>query len=313
MKDLSGNEKEEKLVIEIEQEYERKREKNKTAKQRFLDYIIILAASFLYAVGVSLFIDPNNLAPGGVTGIAIILSRMIPLETGSLILIVNIPIIFLGMYKFGTRFIISTIFAIIMTSFFTNLLAPFGPVTNDILLAALAGSVLIAVSVGTIFKRGATTGGTDIIIKCFRLKFPHLKTGRLFFIMDAIVVIISAFVFRDIDSALYAGIAVVVTSLVMDVVLYGRDGAKLIYIISDFSAQMTDRILAELDIGVTHLKGTGAYSMKDKQIIMCVVRKPLAPRVEEIVKEEDADAFMIVTSATEIFGEGYKSYFSEKF
>lgn len=304
---------EEKLIIEIEQEYERKREESKTAKQIFLDYVIIFAASILYAVGVSLFVDPNNLAPGGVTGIAIILNRMIPLETGTLILLINIPIIFLGMYKFGIRFIISTIFAIAMTSFFTNMLASFGPATNDVLLAALAGGVMIAVSVGIIFKRGATTGGTDIIIKCLRLKFPHLKTGRLFFILDAIVVIISAFVFRDVDSALYAAITVVVTSLVMDVVLYGRDGAKLLYIISDHSTTITDRLLAELDIGVTHLNGTGAYSGKEKQIIMCVVRKPLEPRVEEIVKEEDEDAFMIITSATEIFGEGYKSYFSEKF
>ncbi len=313
MKESQRLDDEEKLIIEIEQEYERKREESKTVKQILLDYLIIFAASFLYAVAVSLFVDPNNLAPGGVTGIAIILNRVIPLETGTLIMIINIPIIFLGMYKFGIRFIVSTIFAIVMTSFFTNLLAPFGPATNDVLLAALAGSVMIAVSVGTIFKRGATTGGIDIIIKCLRLKFPHLKTGRLFFIFDAIVVIISAFVFRDVDSALYAAIAVVVTSLVMDVVLYGRDGAKLLYVISDNSTTITDRLLAELDIGVTHLNGTGAYSGKDKQIIMCVVRKPLEPRVEEIVKEEDEDAFMIITSATEIFGEGYKSYFSEKF
>ena len=138
----------------------------------------------IYGAAVSLFIDPNDLAPGGVTGIAILLSRAIPLETGTLILLINVPIVLLGVWKFGVRFIISTFYAIAMTSLFTNLLASFGAATDDILLAALAGSVLIAVSIGTIFKRGATTGGTDIIIKCLRLKFPHLKTGALFFITD---------------------------------------------------------------------------------------------------------------------------------
>lgn len=303
---------EDKYIAEIEQEYEKKREEKKNIKQRILDYLIITVASFTYAVGVSQFMDPNSLAPGGVTGISIILNRILPVETGTLIMIINIPIILLGVWKFGVKFIISTFYSIAMTSLFTNLLAPLGAATNDVLLAALAGSVIIAASIGVIFKRGATTGGTDIVIKCLRLKFPHMKTGMLFFLTDVFVVVISAVVFRNIDSALYAGIAVVVTSLVLDVVLYGRDGAKLIYIISDASEKITDRLLAELDIGATYLNGEGAYSGKEKQIIMCVVRKPLAPRVEEIVKEEDSDAFMIVTSAAEIFGEGYKSYFSEK-
>lgn len=305
-------EKEELKIIEAEQEYEIKREENKTLRQRLVDYLVITLASFVYAAGISLFIDPNNLAPGGVTGISIILNRIVPLETGTLILIINIPIIILGIWKFGMRFIISTFYAIAATSLFTNLLAPLGAATNDVLLAALVGSVMYASAIGTIFKRGATTGGTDIIIKCLRLRYPHLKTGALFFLTDVVVVVISGFVFHDIDSALYAGIAVVVTSLVMDVVLYGRDGARLIYIISDRSEEITERVLAELDIGVTHINGEGAYSGKQKQIIMCVVRKPVAPRIEGIVKEEDANAFMIVTSATEIFGEGYKSYFSEK-
>lgn len=315
-KDAVRNEsKHEHLEIEAvicEQEYEKKKEAEKSAKQRILDYLIITAASFVYAVGVSLFIDPNNLAPGGVTGIAIILNRIIPVETGSLILIINIPILLLGIYKFGFRFIVSTFYTILMTSVFTNLLAPFGPATNDILLASLTGSFLTAISIGAILKRGATTGGTDIIIKCLRLRFPHMKTGGLFFITDVIVVTLSAVVFKDIDAALYAGIAIVVMSLLLDIVLYGRDGAKLLYIISDYSVKISERVLEELDVGVTYMKGKGAYSGIEKQVILCVVRKSLAPHVEDIVRHEDPEAFMIVSSATEIFGEGYKSYFSDK-
>lgn len=284
----------------------------KTVKKRTFDYLVITVASFLYAAAVSLFLDPNSLAPGGVTGISIILNRLTGLETGTLMLMINIPILILGTWKFGVKFILSTMYCTALTSFFTNLLTPFGAVTEDPFLASLAGSALIALALGWVFKAGATTGGTDIIIKVLRLKFPHLRTGSLFLLTDAAIVTASAFLFKNVDRALYAGLAVFVTSFLLDIVLYGRDGAKLIYIISDHSESITKRILEELDIGVTYVQGIGAYSGRDKKVIMCVMRKQLSPKAEEIVKQEDPLAFMIVTSAAEIYGEGYKSYFSEK-
>ena len=170
----------------------------------------------------------------------------------------------------------------------------------------------MAVGIGLVFKAGATTGGTDIIVKLLRLRFPHLKTGSLFLITDAIIVTSSAFVFKDLDVALYAGLVVFINSVLLDVVLYGRDGAKLIFIISDAHASITKRLLEELDIGVTYISGTGAYSGKEKSVIMCVMKKQISAQAEVIVRKEDPAAFMIVTSATEIFGEGYKSIYSEK-
>lgn len=284
----------------------------KTVKQRIWDYIMITAGAAIYAVAVSFFLDPNSLAPGGVTGIAIIMNRLTGLETGTWIFLINIPIILLGIWKFGFRFILSTMYATVMVSFFTNLLIPFGPATTDPFLASVVGGGLSALSLGWVFKAGATTGGTDIIVKVLRLRFPHLKTGSLFLLTDAIIVAVSAVVFKDINIALYAGIVVFICSVLLDVVLYGTDGAKLIYIISDNPEPITKRLLEDLDIGVTYVQGSGAYSGKDKKVIMCVIKKPMAHKAEEIVKEEDPLAFMIVTSATEIYGEGYKSYFSEK-
>ncbi len=295
-----------------EQQTEIRFEQKKTWKRRVLDYLMITVASFIYAVAVSLFLDPNSLAPGGVTGIAIILNRLSGLETGTWVLIINIPIIILGMWKFGLHFILSTLYCTAATSFFINLLATLGVATEDRFLAALVGGALMAVGIGLVFKAGATTGGTDIIVKLLRLRFPHLKTGSLFLITDAIIVTASAFVFKDLDVALYAGLVVFVNSVLLDVVLYGRDGAKLIFIISDAHASITKRLLEELDIGVTYISGTGAYSGKEKSVIMCVMKKQISAQVEVIVREEDPDAFMIVTSATEIFGEGYKSIYSEK-
>ncbi|MEG1848366.1 MAG: YitT family protein [Lachnospiraceae bacterium] len=284
----------------------------KTKKQRIADYILITIASAIYAVGVSMFLDPNNLASGGVTGIAIILNRFTGIETGTMFLILNIPIILLGFWKFGLKFIISTFYSIFMVSIFTNLFAPFGAATTDQFLAAMAGSALVAVGIGLIFKAGSTSGGVDIIVKCLRIRYPHLKSGALFLILDMAIVVAAGIVFRDLDTALYAGLAVIICSAVLDVVLYGRDEAKLIYIISNRFTKIADRLMEEVDVGVTYIKGQGAYSNTDKQVIMCVIKKQSAPRVEVIVKEEDADAFMIVSSASEIFGEGYKSYFSEK-
>ena len=276
------------------------------------DYVVITVFSLTYGVGISLFLDPNNLAPGGVSGISIMLSRITPIPTGTWILLINVPILGLGLWKFGMKFLVSTIYCTVVSSAFTNMLAAFAPLTTDKLLAAAAGGTIMAISMGMILKAGATTGGVDIIVKVLRLKYRHLKTGNLYLIMDAIVVALSGIMFRNLEIALYAAVAIFVSSVVMDTVLYGKDGAKMIYIISDHPEEITARILGDLDIGVTALQGEGAYSGKEKKVLMCVMRKPLAPKAQQIVKEEDPDAFMIVSDATEIFGEGYKSYFSER-
>lgn len=286
---------------------------SKAIQQKIKHIVMMTIGAILYAAAIGMFLDPNSLAPGGVTGISIILSRLIPVETGTLILLFNIPILILGTWKFGFRFIVSTIYCIMiispMTNFFT---AKFGALTEDPFLAGLAGGALLAVGMGTVFRAKATTGGIDIIVKIIRTKKPHLKTNNLFLLMDAVVVTCSALVFKDIDKALYAGMTVIVTSLVMDIVLYGKDEAKLIHIISDKSEEITKRLLDDLEIGVTYVRGEGAYSGKEKKVIMCVVKKQISPKVEDIIKEEDPMAFMIVSSAMEIYGEGYKNLFSEK-
>lgn len=284
----------------------------KTPARRAADYLVMTAAAAIYSAGVSLFLDPNSLAPGGVTGISVILNRIIPLETGTLILLLNIPILAVGMCRFGLRFIISTIYCTVLTSIFTNLFALYGSLTEDLFLAAVAGGALIAVGMGLVFKAGSTTGGMDIIIKLLRVKMPYMKTGTLFLALDAVVVGAATLLFRNLERGLYSGLAIFITSVVMDLVLYGRDSAKLIYIISDHPGEIAGRILEELNIGVTYVNGSGAYSGKEKNVILCVIKKNLSSRAEEIVRQEDPMAFMIVTRATEIYGEGYKNLFSEK-
>ena len=188
----------------------------------------------------------------------------------------------------------------------------FKPLTTDPMLAAVFGGGVVAIGIGMVLRSGATTGGTDVIIKYLRIKKPYLRTGTLFLIFDAVIIGTGWLVFQNLDVILYSAVSAMVTSQVLDLVLYGKDEANLIYIISDVSEKITNRILEEMQIGVTHLQGSGGYRRKDKQIILCVVKKQSAYRIEEIVKQEDEKAFMIVTSASEIYGEGYKSYFGEK-
>ena len=271
-----------------------------------LKYVGILAASALYAAAIALFLDPNHLAPGGVSGIAIIINQLTQIPTGTLILIMNVPLMALGMWKLGFKFLLSTLVAVIASSIFTNLLAPYGPLTTDPLLAASAGGALLALGMGLLFKLGATSGGTDILIRVIKLKYKHLKTGSLFLITDCCVIAASALVFRNVDLALYAAIATILSSFCLDLVLYGRDEAKLVYLITDHEKTIAQRLLEELEIGVTYLQGQGAYTRDNKKVILCAMQKRLLPRVQEIAMEEDPCAFLIVTSASEIFGEGFK-------
>ena len=286
--------------------------KKQQTLKRVGDYIVMTLSAAVYGIAIGLFLDPNMLAPGGVAGTAVILSRVLPLETGTLVLIMNVPIFLFGLWQFGIRFMISTIYSTILASLFINFFGKYPPVTQEPLLAALVGGALAAVGLGLTFRAGSTTGGSDIIVKYLRRKVPFLKTGILMMSIDVVVVTASAFVFGDVERALYAGISVGVTSFVLDLVLYGRDGAKLLYIISDHPETIAKRLLEDLDVGVTYLEGVGGYSGKEKQVIFCVLRKPMSPKAEAIVKEEDPRAFMIITNATEIYGEGYKSYFGEK-
>ncbi len=284
----------------------------KSGWQNIKKYLIITLVSILYGAGTSLFLEPNDLVPGGLTGIAMILNRFIPIGTGTFFLIMNIPIIILAWYKFGGKFIISTLYAVACVSVATDVFTGMSAVTKEPLLAVFMGDILIAFSIATIFKCGATSGGADIIIKLLRLKYPHIRTGRLFLIFDISVVALSGVLFRNIDAALYAFIGIFVMSAVMDLVLYGQDEAKMVFIISEKSELLADKMMMDVDAGVTFLTGRGAYSKKEKDVIMCVVRKSIYPKIEEIIKEEDPNAFLIVTHANEIYGEGYKDIFANK-
>lgn len=286
--------------------------KKTSYKKLIRDWVFILLGSAIYAAGVAFLLDPNNLAPGGVSGIAIVLNRLIHLPTGVIILCLNIPIMIVGTWKLGFRVLYTTIFATVFSSAIIDLIAPFGALTHDPLLAAVIGGTCSGFGIALVFKAGATTGGTDVLARLIKLKYPYMKLGKMMLFLDGTVVVAAALVFRNIDKALYAGISLVIFSLIFDAVLYGPDSAKLVYVISDRHQQIVQELL-KLDIGVTYLRGIGAYTNHDKCVILCAMRKQLFPQMQEIVRESDPDAFLIVTSANEIFGEGFKSHYNQQF
>lgn len=284
---------------------------NKKIFHEIKNLILIAVAALIYAVGISLFLDPNQLAPGGVTGIAVILNRLVNVETGTLYFLLNIPIILLGIWKFGIRFVAKTVYAIVLVSTLTNLLSSMGALTEDLLIAGAMGGIFIAVGIGLIFKAGATTGGTDIIIKILRQRYRHLKTGFLFLCTDITIVSISALIFRNIEVAFYALLTVVISGKALDYVLYGGDVAKMLFIITEKPEQIGKRLMKELEVGVTYLQGQGGWTETEKRVVFSMVPKRLGAVVQDIVKHEDPAAFMVVTNANEIYGEGYKDLFEE--
>lgn len=275
----------------------------------FKNYLIATFGCLLYSAGVILFFDKGNIASGGVSGLSIIVSSIIDtVPTGMWVFIFNIPIMIAGAWKLGFKILIPTFYCIGMSSLFMNLLEFVPTITEDIILCAIGGAALVASGIGIVFRAGATTGGTDIIVKLIRLRYPHLSTGVIFLFVDGAICALSGFVFKNADVALYAVVAVFIQMYVLNTVLYGSDEARIIYIISDRDEDIAKRLLLEIDIGATYLRGNGAYTGKDKKVLMCAMKMRLLPQARHIVKSEDENAFMIVTKATSVFGEGFKSY-----
>ena len=296
---------------------ERKQKKTTKWLTILKNYTLLTVGAFIYAFGIAVFLDPNHLAPGGVSGISIILNSFIPIGTGIWIFVINIPLMILGLIVFKFSFLMGTLYATAFSSAIIEVIARvFSHLIPDmhdhLVIAAVAGGALVALGIGLVFRGGGSTGGFDIVVKLLRRKFRHMKTGVLYLALDMTVITLSAIAFHDILVALYAVVTVFTNSTVLDMVLYGKDNAKMVYIITDAPEAVSDRLMKEVETGVTLLHGEGAYTKKDKKVLMCVLHDQQYPMLRDIVKQEDKHAFLIVTKATEIFGEGYKNHYAEE-
>ncbi len=283
-------------------------------KHRLFTLCCIVFFSITYSISISLLLDPNHLAPGGVSGISIMLNHLFSLPVGLMIFLINVPLLLISFIKLGKMFFFKTLFSIALTTVFIDLISASGipPLTTNPILAAFYGGLLMAASLAFLFKVGATTGGSDIIIRLLKLKFPHVETGKLFLIIDSTIVAMSAIVFKSVETALYAALVILVSSIFLDKILYGTNKLILMLIITEKSEEVTDALLHKLDTGVTYLKGAGAYDGNERNVIMCAMKKSKYPKAEKLIFNIDKDSFMIITSANEILGKGFRAFDDER-
>ena len=274
------------------------------------DYGVITVSCLLYAFSFNCFFQPNSLAMGGFTGLAQVINRLVPvLPIGTMVFLMNVPLMIIGVKKQGWGLLISSIFAISVSSVMIdtmNMLINFE--SMDPLLACLYGGVLMGVSLGLMMLKNATTGGTELAARLLKYVIPSISIGKLCLVIDVTVVSIYALVFGNIHSALYGAVAMYVCSIAMDMVVYGSVNAKLAYIISDHAEEITEKLM-RMEMGGTILNGKGAFTGNDKNVIMCAAKPAKIARIKALVASVDPDkAFVIVTDAKEVYGEGFGEY-----
>jgi len=275
-------------------------------------YAIIALGSVIYAFAFDLFYAPNDVALGGITGLAQVINHVIPaLPVGVLTIVMNIPLFLLGWKFIGFKLLAGSLVSMLVGSTAIDVIAAnFTFTPMDPMLAALCGGACMGLGIGIVFTQGASTGGTDIVARLLRLKMPWLPLGKLMMLPDGIVLTSAVFAFGKLETGLYGLVALFVCTRVMDTVLYGMDTSKIAYIVSDKWEEMSRAIL-ELPRGVTLLQGQGGYSGRDMKILMLAFKQKEIVRIKRIVHQMDPEAFMMVCNANEVLGLGFGEYKKE--
>ncbi|MHB8157305.1 MAG: YitT family protein [Desulfocucumaceae bacterium] len=266
----------------------------------------VTLGAVLTALGLDIFLIPNKIAAGGVSGIATVIHYLLHVPVGATMLVLNIPLFLMGVYRLGLRFGFRSLYGTISLSFFIDALAPFVPaLTNDPLLAAIFGGVLAGLGLGLVFKYRGTTGGTDLAAAVLRT-YTGANVGQLLFAVDSVVVLGAGLAFNSWELALYAMITIFVTAWLIDLVQEGFSYTKAFFIISSQSERIARAVLHELDRGATVLRGRGAYSGEDRDVLLVVVYRAEVTRLKDLIHNIDSRAFVILTDAHEVLGEGFK-------
>lgn len=268
-------------------------------------YILMGFGVFVMALSLNYFLAPNTIAPGGVTGFAVVIETIAGIPIYLTNLIVNIPLFIFGAKILGKDAAIKTLFSTLVLSLFLKILPP-ATFTHDVLLASVFGGLILGFGLGIIFKFGGTTGGTDLAGAILNRKFPALSLATFMMIIDLVVVVFAGVVEKKIEISLYSIIAMYTTVKIIDLVLEGVGYVKGFYIITSKPEEVSDILMLELGRGVTALKGKGMYTKIDKDVLLCVVSRAQFTRAKEIVKDIDPNAFVMVTEMYEVLGEGFR-------
>ena len=269
----------------------------------------MLASVILMGVAMLVFTVPNHIVPGGVSGLSTAVAEIVPLKVGTVNFILSIIIEGMGCLNFGVKFVMRSLIISTGLSIFLNIFEGIIPAyTSDPLVAAIAGGAMFGVSCGILLGRGISSGGTDTITLIIKKYFPHVSVGKTLMLTDALVVLVSTIIFKNIDVAIYSAFTIFCSGQVVDKIVVGMDVAKLIYVITDSPEKIQNHLVEKMDLGVTVLTGKGGFSQTEKGVLMLAVRRPMFSAVLRAVKHLDVNSFVIVQDASEVWGEGFKEH-----
>lgn len=277
------------------------------AREFTLDVLYDILGGFLQAIGLHCFIDSIDIAPGGATGLAILLNRFTHLPIGTLTFAINIPLLIASWVWLGKSMTLKTFKSVAILTFILDIIiTPYMPVYHgDKLVSCIFGAAMVGASLAVVFMRGSTTGGGDIMAKLLQKFRPHMQTSTAVMLTDLVIVAASMVVFRNIEAGLYGLINMVLGSYVIDMILYGTNKSTMITVMSPHVQEIADELMKELERGVTLYKSRGAYSNREGETLICVVDRKQFYKAKRMIYGIDRNAFMIVSEAKEVYGEGF--------
>ena len=287
----------------------------KKVKNLLMDAVFFLAGSFLFAVSIDTFTAPNQIAAGGLTGVATILNHMFGIPIGTANILMNVPLLIWAYVEMGYQIIIKTVVATIVSSAMIDVMVPYLPqYQGEPLITIVFGGCLAGLGLALILMRGGTTGGTELAANLLSLHIHGFSLGKFIMVIDLVIVLASAVVYQEYESPLYAILVIYITSKVIDAVLYGTDRGtgKVMFIISPKNKEIARRIMDDLERGVTELRSRGAYSGQEGTVLMCAVSRQEVHKIYDIIHEIDINAFIVVNEAGEITGLGFREFQQRK-
>lgn len=268
-----------------------------------------LLGSAIFALGFSLFLEPNSINTGGISGLAQVVVHLTGLGTvGTVSVLINLPLFLIGGLRIGKRFFAGSLLGMLACGLLIDLFSAFSVGPQETLVCAVYGGLLCGLGLGVVFAAGTSTGGSDILVRMLKLRYRNVPIGTISMCFDSCVVILTGLVFRDVSKALYSGIVVFLTGRVMDVVIYRFDYSKVATIISDQAELIASDICEKLDRGATFLHGQGSYSGQEKKVVLTVVKRRQLAELKALVMERDENAFVIVQEAHQVLGDGFSRY-----
>lgn len=276
--------------------------------KKILDYLIIVFGLALIGFAVSVFIAPNSIVQGGISGFAIVLHDLTKAPISVINLITNLILIIIGIKILGKRFIITTLGCVFLLSFFIEIFSHVPAITDNALLASVFGGLIYGVGIGLTLLKGSSSGGTDILGRIFQHFFPYLSIGKLLMIIDGCIIVFGYVVFRDVELILYGVITLCVSTFSIDYLIKTMNVSKVIFIITDKGEEITEKLITTSGRGVTKIQVEGAYTKQGKTMLMCAIKEREIPEFQKKVEAIDEASFMIFCESQQIVGNGFYIY-----